>query len=64
VKGLRARGGYTVDMAWEGGKLTEATIRAGRGGTCKVRYGGRVVEAKVRRGGRVQLNGSLDGGLR
>jgi alpha-L-fucosidase 2 len=62
VKGLRARGGYTVDMAWEGGKLTEATIRAGRGGTCKVRYGEKVVEVQVRRGGRVRLDGALQGG--
>jgi alpha-L-fucosidase 2 len=59
VKGLRARGGYTVDMAWEDGRLTGAIIRGGRGGTCKVRYGGKVVEVKVRSGGAVTLGGGL-----
>ena len=26
VRGLRLRGGKTVDMAWENGKLTESAI--------------------------------------
>ncbi|GGH10880.1 glycoside hydrolase family 95 protein [Paenibacillus segetis] len=38
VKGLRARGGYTVDISWMAGDLTEAKVLADRDGTCTVRY--------------------------
>ncbi|HNY26420.1 MAG TPA: glycoside hydrolase family 95 protein, partial [Candidatus Sumerlaeota bacterium] len=37
VQGLRARGGYTVDLTWKDGRLVEARLRADRAGTCRVR---------------------------
>ena len=37
VKGLRARGGYEVDIRWENGKLAAGAIRASVDGLCKVR---------------------------
>jgi alpha-L-fucosidase 2 len=39
VRGLRARGGFTVDLTWEDGRLSEAGIVADRDGSCSVRYG-------------------------
>ncbi len=37
VKGLRARGGFEVDMVWHDGALSEATIHSSIGGTLRIR---------------------------
>jgi alpha-L-fucosidase 2 len=39
VTGLRARGGFDVDLSWEGGRLSGARIRSRLGGVCRVRTG-------------------------
>jgi alpha-L-fucosidase 2 len=39
VKGLRARGGFTVDMVWADGKLSRAIIHADQNASLNLRYG-------------------------
>ena len=59
--GLRAVGGYTVGCTWVDNHLETATIRAGAAaGTCRVRYGDKVVVLTFPVGGEVRLNRSLD----
>ncbi|MBP8144489.1 glycosyl hydrolase family 95 catalytic domain-containing protein [Pseudorhodoferax sp.] len=50
VRGLRARGGFEVDMAWSAGRLTRVSVRAlhGRGGVLRV--GDRVIALRLRPG--------------
>ncbi len=37
VRGLRARGGFEVDVEWSGGRLTAAEVRSRLGGVCRLR---------------------------
>jgi alpha-L-fucosidase 2 len=36
VRGLRARGGYGVDLSWKDGMIVEAVIHPERSGTCRI----------------------------
>jgi alpha-L-fucosidase 2 len=59
VRGLRARGGFEVDIAWADGKLTHASIRSLNGRPCQVRYGDSVVDVKLHAGQTRALNAQL-----
>ena len=44
VKGLRARGGFELDIQWKGGKLHQATIHAKRDGAFRIYDQGKLSE--------------------
>jgi len=48
VKGLCARGGFLVDIAWRDGKVTSYTIAAAEPGEAKVRVNGKLKTVKVK----------------
>ncbi|MCK4998116.1 MAG: glycoside hydrolase family 95 protein [Anaerohalosphaera sp.] len=50
IKGLRARGGFEVDIAWEGGKMKEAVIKSLAGKPCTVRYGEKTLSLNIDKG--------------
>ena len=44
VTGLRARGGFEVDITWENGKLKHVVIHSLKGGKCTVSYQSEIIE--------------------
>ncbi len=58
-KGLRARGGFEVDLAWRDGRVREAVIRSALGNPCRVRAGGQAAAFPTTRGGVLRLDGNL-----
>jgi len=59
VRGLRARGGFAVDLNWRNGVLASATIRSERGGSCQVRYGARAMALSLKAGETARFNQNL-----
>jgi alpha-L-fucosidase 2 len=60
VRGLRARGGFEVDIEWRDGTLEAVTIRARGGKTCRLVYGDERRDLELEPGGEVRLDGELD----
>lgn len=63
ITGLRARGAFSVDLCWDGGRLTEARITSLAGAPCTVRYAGREVRFDTRRGKTYNVCPAPDGSL-
>lgn len=59
VTGLRARGGFEVDIEWRDGTLTEAVIRSKLGKPCNVRYGKFTRSIEMSEGQTIRLDAQL-----
>ena len=59
VKGLCARGGFEVDIAWENGVLKQAVVRSKLGQPCVVRCGDHEIQLKTQPGGSTTLDAQL-----
>jgi len=50
VKGLRARGGFVVDMKWKANRLESCTVRSLLGNNLKLNYNGKLYETPTKIG--------------
>ena len=55
VSGLKARGGFEIELSWENGKLKQAVIHSLKGETCTVTYRGQQIELKTEAGKKYPL---------
>jgi alpha-L-fucosidase 2 len=62
VKGLRARGGFEVDIEWKKGSLVRVLVRSTLGNPCRVKLGKKVVEFKTEAGREYVLDSELKKG--
>ncbi|MBJ6368887.1 glycoside hydrolase family 95 protein [Snuella sedimenti] len=61
VKGLKARGNYTIDIEWNEGKLLSAKIKSNTSGVCKIRYKDKIVQIKMNFDEVITLDENLNG---
>ncbi|WP_181108682.1 glycoside hydrolase family 95 protein [Xanthomonas arboricola] len=47
VRGLRVRGGASVDMHWDGGRLQQARVHSERGGRYQLSYAGQTLDLEL-----------------
>lgn len=59
VRGLRARGAFTVDIEWDEGTLVRAAIQSDMGGPAVVRFGDKVSRFEASRGETIILDKEL-----
>jgi len=60
VKGLRARGGFEIDMTWQDGQLKQATIHSKYKKNCAIRYNDTRVTIPFQSSSAVRINGALE----
>ncbi len=60
IKGLRARGGFELDVYWKEGRLNRVRVLSLAGQPCAVRYGNLRAKLELAAGQARELNGNLE----
>ncbi|NQT76725.1 MAG: glycoside hydrolase family 95 protein [Bacteroidetes bacterium] len=60
IKGLRARGGFEVDIEWKDGVMTATTIHANTENKCFLKYKDHVVSLELKKGDIITVNDQLN----
>lgn len=60
VKGIRARGGFELNMMWRNGKLQQVEVKSIAGKTCKLRYGNKEISFATETGAVYRFDGNLE----
>jgi alpha-L-fucosidase 2 len=63
LRGVRSRGGFELDLAWQAGRLTRLAVLSTAGRPCRIRYRGRIEEFPTEKGKRYVLAVGDDRGL-
>jgi alpha-L-fucosidase 2 len=59
LQGVRARGGFELDLDWADGRLQRLVLRGKPKDRARLRYGDRLVEVRLDAQGRARMNGVL-----
>ena len=60
IKGLRARGGFEIDIKWEANVLKELKINSLQGEPCQIIYNGKTAAFHPQKGEELILNQKLE----
>ncbi|HOQ03932.1 MAG TPA: glycoside hydrolase family 95 protein [Anaerohalosphaeraceae bacterium] len=55
IQGLRARGGFEIDLAWKEHRLERAVVRAAADNACRIRYKEKMLDRTVKAGASIVL---------
>jgi alpha-L-fucosidase 2 len=59
VKGICARGGFVLDLQWQGGVLQRVKLLSGAGGECMLRYADKTLKMGTQKGKTYTFDGQL-----
>jgi len=60
IKGLKARGNFTVDIHWSKGELTKLVVHSGSGGACNIKYRNKTIRIETEVGEVSLFSNDLD----